>query len=109
MLALALRYPMGGRRSRHPGLGLSCQCIKNGIQEGKDAKEANFTKKSRKGGGSRPPYQKYLVIAAVCLIFLVLITDHFFKGKTKDLLKIPLPERGAITKEVPKQPEQSGA
>ncbi len=60
-----------------------------------------------KGGRAGHPYQKYLVIAAVCLIFLVLLTQHFFKGKTKDVLKIPIPERGTITKEVPKQPEQS--
>ncbi|MGO9021102.1 MAG: SPOR domain-containing protein [Syntrophobacteraceae bacterium] len=61
----------------------------------------------RKGGGGGQPYLKYLVISAVCLIFLVLITDHYFKGKTKDLSKTPLPERGAITKEVPKQSEPS--
>jgi hypothetical protein len=61
----------------------------------------------RKGGGGGQPYLKYLVISAVCLIFLVLITDHYFKGKTKDLSKTPLSARGAITKEVPKQPEPS--
>ncbi len=60
-----------------------------------------------RGRGAGPPYQKYLVIAAVCLILLVLIAEHFFKGKSKDVLKIPFPERGAITKELPKQPEQS--
>jgi hypothetical protein len=57
----------------------------------------------RKGGGQS--YLKYLVISAVCLIFLVLITDHYFKGKTKDLSKPRLPERGVITKEVPRQLE----
>ncbi len=57
----------------------------------------------RKGGGQS--YLKYLVISAVCLLFLVLITDHYFKGKTKDLSKTPLPERGVITKEVPRHLE----
>jgi cell division protein FtsN len=71
------------------------------------AKKLIFQRNLRKAGGPGAPYQKYLVIAAVCLIFLVLLTEHFFKGKTKDLSKTPLPDRGAITKEVPKQPEQS--
>ena len=71
------------------------------------AKKLIFQRNLRKGGGPGPPYQKYLVIAAVCLILLVLATDHIFKRKTKDLSKTPLPERGAITKELPKQPEQS--
>jgi cell division protein FtsN len=71
-------------------------------------KKLIFQRNLRKGGGSGLAYQKYLVIAAVCLILLVLLTDHFFKGKSKDLSKTPLPERGAITKEVPKQPEQPG-
>ncbi len=70
-------------------------------------KKLIFQRNLRKGGGPGPPYQKYLVIAAVCLIFLVLLTEHFFKGKTNDLSKTPLPERGSITKEVPKKPEQS--
>lgn len=70
-------------------------------------KKPDSQRNPNKGGGAGPPYQKYLVIAAVCLIFLVLITEHFYKGKTKDVLKIPIPERGVITKEVPKQPEQS--
>ena len=71
------------------------------------AKKLIFQRNLRKAGGPGAPYQKYLVIAAVCLIFLVLVTDHLFKGKTKDLSKTPLPERGAVTKELPKQPEQS--
>jgi len=67
----------------------------------------NSQRDPNRGGGARPPYQKYLVIAALCLIILVLIAEHFFKGKTKDVLKIPFPEKGTITKELPKQPEQS--
>jgi len=71
------------------------------------AKKLILQRNLRKGGGAGPPYLKYLVISAVCLIFLVLLTDHFFKGKTNEVTKTPLPERGAITKEVPKQPEPS--
>jgi cell division protein FtsN len=70
-------------------------------------KNPDSQRNPNKDGGAGPPYQKYLVIAAVCLIILVLVAEHFFKGKTKDVLKIPIPERGAITKEVPKQLEQS--
>ncbi len=67
----------------------------------------NSQRNPNRGGGARPQYQKYLVIAAVCLIILVLIAEHFFKGKSKEVLKIPFPEKGTITKELPKQPEQS--
>ncbi len=70
-------------------------------------KRPNSQRHPRKGGIAGPQYQKYLVVAAVCLVFLVLLTEHFYKGKTKDVLKIPMPEKGAITKEIPKQPEQS--
>jgi cell division protein FtsN len=67
----------------------------------------NPQRNPNKDGGAGRQYRKYLVIAAVCLIFLVLLAEHFFKSKPKEVLKIPPPERGAITKEVPKQPEQS--
>jgi cell division protein FtsN len=70
-------------------------------------KKLTLQRNIRKGGGPGAPYQKYLVIAAVCLIFLVLVADHFFKAKPKDITKTPLPERVAITKELPRQPEQS--
>ena len=70
-------------------------------------KKPTSQRNPKRGGVAGPQYQKYLVIAAVCLIFLVLLTEHFYKGKTKDVLKIPIPEKGAITKEIPKQPEQS--
>ncbi len=70
-------------------------------------KKLTLQRNLRKGGGTGPPYQKYLVIAAVCLILLVLATDHYFKGKTKEVAKTPLPKMGTITKEVPKQPEPS--
>ena len=59
----------------------------------------------RKGGGGGSPYLKYLVIAAVCLVFLVLIVPYLFKGKNKDVTKRPMPDRGSITKEVPKPME----
>ena len=35
----------------------------------------------RKGGGGGPPYMKYLMISAVCLVLLVLITPYLFKRK----------------------------
>ncbi len=59
----------------------------------------------RKGGGGGPPYLKYLVIGAVSLVFLVIVTPFLVKQK-KEVNKRPVPEKGAITKELPKQPEQ---
>ena len=61
----------------------------------------------RRGGGGGPPYMKYLLISAVCLILLVLIGPYLFKGKNKDITKRPVPDRGSITKEVPKSPVPS--
>ncbi len=61
----------------------------------------------RRGGGSGPPYMKYLMISAVCLVLLVLIGPYLFKGKNKEVTKRPVPERGTITKEVPKPLEPS--
>ncbi len=58
--------------------------------------------KSRGGAG---PYLKYLVIAAACLVLLVVATDYLFRGKSKEVTKRPVPERGAVTKEVPKPAE----
>ncbi len=55
------------------------------------------------GGG---PYLKYLVVAVVCLVLLVLITPYLLKGKSKDIAKRPVPEKGAITKEVPRSIDQ---
>ena len=59
----------------------------------------------RKGGGGGPPYLKYLVIAAACLVLLVVEQTYLFRGKSKEVTKRPVPERGAITKEVPKPAE----
>jgi phosphoribosylformylglycinamidine (FGAM) synthase PurS component len=61
----------------------------------------------RRGGGGGAPYLKYLVIAALGLIFLVIITPYLVKQKSDDVTKRQIPEKGAITKELPKQPEQS--
>jgi len=61
----------------------------------------------RKGGGGGPPYLRYLVIAAVSLAFLVIITPYLVKQKGNEVNKRPVPEKGAITKELPKLPEQS--
>ncbi len=61
----------------------------------------------RRGGGGGPPYMKYLLISAVCLILLVLIGPYLFKGKNKDITKRPVPDRGTITKEVPRSLEPS--
>ncbi len=58
-------------------------------------------------GGSGPPYLKYLVIASVCLAFLVIVVPYMLKGKGKDTSKRLVPEKGAITKELPKMAEQT--
>ncbi len=50
---------------------------------------------------------KYLMISAVCLVLLVLITPYLFRGKNKEVTKRPVPDRGTITKEVPKSVEPS--
>ncbi len=55
----------------------------------------------RKGGGGSS-YLKYLVVATVCLVFLVVAASYFSKGKNKEITKRPVPERGTITKEIPK-------
>jgi hypothetical protein len=57
----------------------------------------------RKGGAATgSPYLKYLVFAAVCLVFLVIVTSYVFNGKSKDITKRPVPDRATVTKEVPK-------
>ncbi len=61
----------------------------------------------RKGGGGGPPYMRYLLISAICLVLLVLIVPYLFRVKNKEVTKRPVPERGAITKEVPRTPEPS--
>jgi hypothetical protein len=61
----------------------------------------------RKGGGGGPPYMRYLLISAICLVLLVLIGPYLFKGKNKEVTKRPVPDRGTITKEVPRTPEPS--
>jgi hypothetical protein len=47
-----------------------------------------------------------LLIAAASLIFLVIITPYLVRQNGDDANKRPVPEKGAITKELPKQPEQ---
>ena len=59
----------------------------------------------RKGGGGGPPYTKYLLISAVCLVLLVLIAPYLFKGKNREINKRPVPDRASITKEVPRPVE----
>ncbi len=59
----------------------------------------------RKSRGRGGPHLKYLVISAVCLVLLVAIVPYLLKGKNKEVTKRPVPERGAITKELPKPTE----
>jgi hypothetical protein len=65
-------------------------------------KKIFLQRNNRKATAAAGPYLKYLVIAAVCLVILVLVTPYLFKGKNKDITKRPMPDRGAVTKEVPK-------
>ncbi len=69
-------------------------------------KKMILQRNSRRGSPS-PPYLKYLVIAAVCLAFLVIVVPYMLKGKGKDTSKRLVPEKGAITKELPKMAEQT--
>jgi hypothetical protein len=64
-------------------------------------KKIFLQRNNRKAGGGSP-YLKYLVLAAVCLVILVLVTPYLFRGKNKDITKRPMPDRGAVTKEIPK-------
>jgi cell division protein FtsN len=59
----------------------------------------------RKGAAPGNPPLKHLVLAAVCLILLVLATSYLFKEKRKDVTKRPVPDRATVTKEVPKAVE----
>lgn len=68
-------------------------------------KKLFLQRNNRKGAGGGQSYLRYLVLAAVCLIFLVLVTPYLFKGKNKDITRRPMPDRGAVTKEVPRAAE----
>jgi hypothetical protein len=63
----------------------------------------------RKRGASTNSPLKYLVVAAVCLLVLVLITSIVFRDKGKEIPKRPMPDRATVTKEVPKTPEPATA
>ncbi len=70
-------------------------------------KKLIFQRNLRKGGGVGPPYLKYLVITAVSLTILVVVVPYLIKGKSKGVPQRPVPKKGAITKEIPKQPARS--
>ena len=64
-------------------------------------------RKPQKGGA---PYLKYLVFSAIGLIFLVVITPYLLRDKSREETRNrPVPERGAITKKLPKQVQQQPA
>jgi hypothetical protein len=63
----------------------------------------------RRGGGSGQRYLKYLAISAVSLIFLVIVTPYLLKQKSNESNKRPVPAKGEVTKELPKQPEQAAS
>lgn len=66
-------------------------------------KKVFLQKNSQKGGGGSP-YLKYLLIAAVGLLLLVIVTPYLLKGKGKDVPRRAVPEKG-VHKELPKPPE----
>jgi hypothetical protein len=68
-------------------------------------KKVFLQKGLRKGGGGHAPYLKYLMLAVVALILLVLVTPHLIKPKGKDVTRRSIPERGTLMKEIPKPPE----
>lgn len=60
---------------------------------------------SRKPGGGRSPYIKYLLLAALGLMLLVLITPHLLNQKGRDTGRKGIPDKSATRKELPKPPE----
>ncbi|MHC1727942.1 MAG: SPOR domain-containing protein [Syntrophobacteraceae bacterium] len=68
-------------------------------------KKIFMQKNSQKGGGGGSSYLKYLLIAAVGLLFLVIVTPYLLKGKGKDVPRRAVPDKGVL-KELPKPPEQ---
>ncbi|MDR3553727.1 MAG: SPOR domain-containing protein [Syntrophobacteraceae bacterium] len=55
-------------------------------------------------------YLKYLVFSAIGLIFLVVITPYLLRDKSRDASKkMPVPDQGAVTKEMPMQAQQQPA
>ncbi len=69
-------------------------------------KKIFLQRNSRAASGGEGPFLRYLVIAVVCLVLLVLIAPYLLKGKSKEIAKRPIPDRGAITKELPKSIDQ---
>jgi hypothetical protein len=55
-------------------------------------------------------YLKYLVFSAIGLIFLVVITPYLLRDKSRDASKkMPVPDQGAVRKEMPIQAQQQPA
>jgi cell division protein FtsN len=55
------------------------------------------------GGGHSP--LKYLVFAVVALILLLLVTQHLFRPKGREVTRRLIPEKASVMKELPKPPE----
>ncbi|MFZ2445460.1 MAG: SPOR domain-containing protein [Syntrophobacteraceae bacterium] len=63
-----------------------------------------FLQKGRKGGG-RSPYVKYLLLAALGLILLVIVTPYLLQQKGKESTRKLGAEKVVVKKELPKPPE----
>lgn len=74
------------------------------------AKKLVVQRNLRRSPGGGAPYLKYLVFSALGLIFLVVITPYLLRDKSREgSKKMPVPERGTITKELPQQAQQQPA
>ncbi len=74
------------------------------------AKKLIVQRNLRRSQGGGAPYLKYLVFSALGLIFLVVITPYLLRDKSRETAKkMPVPERGTITKELPQQAQQQPA
>lgn len=73
-------------------------------------KKVFLQKNPRQGGGGRSPYVKYLLIAALGLMLLVLITPYLLNQKGgRDAGRRTLAEKGMLKKDLPKPPEPAPA
>jgi len=64
-----------------------------------------FLQKNPRRGGGRSPYVKYLLMAALGLMLLVLITPYLLNQKGRDSGRRTLTEKGMLRKDLPKPPE----
>lgn len=68
-------------------------------------KKVFLQRNPRKGGGGRSPYVKYLLMAALGLMLLVLITPYLLNQRGRDGGRRTLAEKGMLKKDLPKPPE----